>query len=132
MQNINYIVTFMGNCPCGGRHPLTVKTKASGVEQAIFAAKDAIEDERVEATDLLLLSVEPESYPFSTDDANSDEVLAPCPFCGNSNVSLVETRRESDSENMYFVNCGCCNASQLPDSKEGAISNWNQRNEDGK
>ncbi|RJK63738.1 hypothetical protein CMV60_20035 [Serratia marcescens] len=120
----------MGNYPCGGRHPLTVKTKAAGVDQAIFAAKDAIEDERVEATNLVLLSVEPESYPPSTDDANSDEVLAPCPFCGNHNVSLVEIRRESDSENMYFVNCGCCNATQLPDIKEGAISNWNQRDED--
>ncbi|ELH8365166.1 Lar family restriction alleviation protein [Salmonella enterica] len=59
-------------------------------------------------------------------------MLKPCPFCGNPHVSLVETLREFDGENTYFVNCGCCNASQLSDSKEGAIRNWNQRDEEDK
>lgn len=132
MQKIDYIVTFMGDYPCGGQHPLTIKTKAVGVEAAISIAIDAIKDDRIEASNLVLLSVVPESYPLSTNDVNSDGLLSACPFCGNTNVSLVETRRETDGESLYFVNCGCCNATQLPDSKEGAISNWNQRDQGAK
>lgn len=132
MQKIDYIVTFMGDYPCGGRHPLTVKTKAYGVESAIAMATDAIEDDRIGATGLALISVVPESHPLATAEVNSDGALMHCPFCGNPHVSLVETLCDSDGENTYFVNCGCCNASQLPDSKEGAIRNWNQRDEEEK
>ncbi|HBM2885808.1 TPA: Lar family restriction alleviation protein [Klebsiella oxytoca] len=77
----------------------------------------------------MLISVSPESYPLSTEEVNIDGALKPCPFCGNPHVSLVETLREFDGESTWFVNCGCCNASQQPDSKEGAIRNWNQREE---
>ncbi|KGT91274.1 hypothetical protein NG99_17040 [Erwinia typographi] len=71
----------------------------------------------------------PETCPPSTEDVNGNGELKPCPFCGNPHVSLVETLRELDGENTYFVNCGCCNASQLPDSKERAVHDWNQREE---
>jgi hypothetical protein len=40
---------------------------------------------------LVLISVVPDSYPPATDNVNSDGLLKPCPFCGNPNVSLVET-----------------------------------------
>ncbi|MGU7118386.1 Lar family restriction alleviation protein [Salmonella enterica subsp. enterica serovar Pomona] len=132
MQKINYTVTFMGDYPCGGRHPLTVKASACGVPDAIAIATEAIVGDRIEATNLVLISVVPESHPLATEEVNSDGMLKPCPFCGNPHVSLVETLREFDGENTYFVNCGCCNASQLPDSKEGAIRNWNQRDEEDK
>ncbi|CNE38146.1 Lar family restriction alleviation protein [Yersinia enterocolitica] len=129
MQNINYIVTFTGDYPCGGNHPLIVKATALDVESAISAARNAIEDDRIEATNLILISVVPESCPAATEDLNSDGALKPCPFCGNPHVSLVETIPYFGGENMHFVNCGCCNASQLPDTKEGAIYHWNQREE---
>lgn len=132
MQKIDYIVTFMGDYPCGGRHPLTVKTNSADVSGAICAATEAIVDERIEATNLVLISVVPESHPLATEEVNSDGTLKPCPFCGNPHVSLVETLSEFNGESTWFVNCGCCNASQLPDSKEGAIRNWNQRDEEDK
>lgn len=130
MQKINYIVTFMGDYPCGGRHPLTVKTKSFDVSGAISIATEAIVDDRIEATNLVLISVVPEAHPLATEEVNTDGTLKPCPFCGNPHISLVETLRERDGESTWFVNCGCCNASQLPDSKESAICNWNQRNEE--
>ncbi|MGG5989851.1 Lar family restriction alleviation protein [Salmonella enterica] len=132
MQKIDYIVTFMGDYPCGGRHPLTVKTNSADVSGAICATTEAIVDDRIEATNLVLISVVPESHPLATEEVNSDGTLKPCPFCGNPHISLVETLSEFDGENTWFVNCGCCNASQLPDSKEGAIRNWNQRDEEDK
>ena len=130
MQEINYAVTFIGNYPGGERYPLKVEAKATGVDRAIERATTIARTTRIDAANLTLISAVPESYPFSTNGENRDGLLKPCPFCGNPNVSLVEILRESDSENMHFVNCGCCNASQLPDIKEGAISHWNQRNEE--
>lgn len=129
MQKLDYIVTFTGDYPYGGHHPLTVKTKAFDVSGAISIATEAIVDDRIEATNLTLISVVPESHPLATDEVNNNGVLKPCPFCGNPHVSLVETLCELDGENTYFVNCGCCNASQLPDSKERAIHDWNQRSQ---
>ncbi|EGH2794942.1 restriction alleviation protein, Lar family [Salmonella enterica] len=60
-------------------------------------------------------------------DQNSDGLLKPCPFCGNPYVSLVEVYPEFVGEIEYVVNCGCCDTTQHPDSKEGAIRRWNQR-----
>lgn len=130
MQKVDYIVTFMGDYPCGGRHPLTVKTKSVDVSGAICSATEAVVDDRIEVTNLVLISVVPESHPLATEEVNSDGTLSPCPFCGNPYVSLVETLNELDGESTWFVNCGCCNASQLPDSKESAIQNWNHRDKD--
>lgn len=89
MQKVDYIVTFMGDYPCGGRHPLTVKTKSVDVSGAISAATESIVDDRIKATNLVLISVVPDSFPPATDNVNSDGLLKPCPFCGNPNVSLV-------------------------------------------
>jgi hypothetical protein len=89
MQKVDYIVTFMG-ITCGGRHPLTVKTNSFDVSGAICAATESIVDDRIKATNLVLISVVPDSYPPATDNMNSDGLLKPCPFCGNPNVSLVE------------------------------------------
>lgn len=62
MQKINYIVTFMGNYPCGDRHPLTVKAKAFDVSGAISIATEAITDDRIEVISLVLISVVPEMW----------------------------------------------------------------------
>ena len=131
IQKIDYTVTFMGDYPCGGSHPLTVKTNSFDVSGAICAATESIVDDRIEATNLVLISVVPDSYPPATDNVNSDGLLKPCPFCGNPKVSLVETLPGDGDENMYLVNCGCCNASQLHDSKQRAIHDWNQRDMEG-
>jgi len=131
MKGSTYSVTFIADYPGGDRYPLKIEVNASSVEQASKLAVAKAESSRFQKERLMLISVIPEMCPLATEEANSDGLLQPCPFCGNPHVSLVETLREFDGENTFFVNCGCCNASQLPDSKEGAISNWNQRNEDG-
>ncbi|MBB8029247.1 Lar family restriction alleviation protein [Escherichia coli] len=57
----------------------------------------------------------------------SDVALKPCPFCGNPEVQLIEVKYFLDGDDGYYVACTCCNANQLPDSKERAIHDWNQR-----
>lgn len=129
MQKINYIVTFTGKYPCGHRHPLIVRTASAGVSRAMSVASEAIKDDRVEATDIVLISVLPENYPLAAEDQNSDGLLKPCPFCGNPWVSLVEVFPEYSDEIEYVVNCGCCETTQQPDCKDNAIRRWNQREE---
>lgn len=129
MTKTTYSVTFIANYPDGDRYPLKVEVDATDVEEAIALAKVGSTVSCIDKTSLLLISVIPEMCPPATEEANSDGALKPCPFCGNPHVSLVETLRELDGENSWFVNCGCCNASQLPDGKEGAICNWNRRDE---
>ncbi|EDQ2394378.1 TPA: Lar family restriction alleviation protein [Salmonella enterica] len=128
MNRTTYAVTFVANYPDGDRYPIKVNTEALGVDQAIEDA--AINITCISKNNLEVLSVIPELCPAATEDANRDGQLKPCPFCGNPNVSVVEILRDFDGENTYFVNCGCCNASQLPDCKENAIYHWNQREEE--
>lgn len=132
MNKTTYSVTFIASYPDGDRYPLKVKIDASGVEEAIAQAKVSSTVSCIDKTSLLLISVIPEMCPPATEEANSDGVLKPCPFCGNPYISLVETLRELDGESTWFVNCGCCNTSQLPDSKERAIHDWNQRDQEAK
>lgn len=129
MQRSTYEVTFIANYPGGDRYPLKFEVEADGVEQAIELATAKAVPLRIGKENLTIVSVVPYLCPLATKEVNSEGLLKPCPFCGNPHVSLVETLREFDGENTWFVNCGCCNASQLPDSKEGAIRNWNQREE---
>lgn len=129
MRKIDYVVTFTGRYPCGCRHLILAKMKATGVSHAISIASEAIKDDHVKATDIELRSVLPENWPPATEDENSDGLLKPCPFCGNPHVSLVEVWPELSDEILYVVSCGCCETTQQPDSKERAIHNWNQRNE---
>lgn len=127
MQGSTYLVTFIAGYPDGDRYPLKIEVDASGVEQAIMLATAKAESSRFQKENLSLVSVLPDLCPPATEEVNIDGLLKPCPFCGNPHVSLVGTLREFDGEITWFVNCGCCNASQQPDSKEGAIWNWNQR-----
>ncbi|CAM7639023.1 Lar family restriction alleviation protein [Phytobacter diazotrophicus] len=128
MSGSTYEVTFIANYPDGDRYPLKYEVDASGVEQAIELATAKAAPLRIGKENLTIKSVVPYLCPLASETINHDGLLKPCPFCGNLHVSLVETLREFDGENTWFVNCGSCNASQLPDSKEGAIRNWNQRN----
>lgn len=129
MQQIDYVVTFTGKYPCGCRHPIFVKTKAAGVEEAISIAITEIEDISSRDSYIELRTVFPENWPMATEDENSDGLLKPCPFCGNPHVSLVEVYPELSGEILYVVNCGCCDTTQHPDDKDGAIDRWNQREE---
>lgn len=130
MDHTIYAVTFIADYPDGDRYPLKVETKASCVDSAISLAKGNAVVSCIDKSNLTVISVIPELCPAALEHVNSDGLLKCCPFCGNPHVSLVETLRELDGENTWFVNCGCCNASQLPDSKESAIQNWNQRDKD--
>lgn len=58
---------------------------------------------------------------------NNDTPLKPCPFCGVSEVRLIEVKYFLDGDDGYYVACTHCNANQFPDSKERAIHGWNQR-----
>lgn len=58
---------------------------------------------------------------------NSGTQLKPCPFCGNPQVQLIEVKYFFSGGDGYYVACTSCNANQLPDSKEHAVHNWNQR-----
>lgn len=127
MQKVNYIVTFIGKHECDCIHPIFVRTKAVGVEEAISIANTEIEDIRSRDPDIELRSVLPDEYPLAMEDQNSDGLLKPCPFCGNPYISLVEVYPEFSGEIAYVVNCGCCDTSQYPDCKENATRRWNQR-----
>ncbi|WP_223813123.1 MULTISPECIES: Lar family restriction alleviation protein [Pantoea] len=129
MKGSTYSVTFVADYPDGDRYPLKIEVEAEGVDQATSQAVSIAESSRFLKKDLVLMSVIPELCPPALDGMNPDRLLKPCPFCGNDCISLVETLREFDGEKMFFVNCGCCNATQHPDSKEGAILNWNERTE---
>ncbi|MCX8967403.1 restriction alleviation protein, Lar family [Erwinia psidii] len=59
------------------------------------------------------------------DGDNPDGELLPCPFCGNPEPKLMDAY--FDRETQYYVNCGCCNLTMHPDSKEAAFRNWNER-----
>lgn len=60
---------------------------------------------------------------------NSPVPLKSCPFCGTSEVRLIEVRGFLDGDDGYYVACSGCNANQFPDVKERAIHDWNQREE---
>jgi|GEM_PF-3003990 len=127
MRESTYSVTFTADYPGGDRYPLKIEVKADGVDQATKKAVGIAESSRFLKKDLVLMSVIPEFCPPAVEGVNPDGLLKSCPFCGNECVSLVETLREFDGVKTFFVNCGCCNATQHPDSEEGAIHNWNQR-----
>jgi Lar family restriction alleviation protein len=127
MQKSTYSVTFTADYPDGDRYPLKVEVEALGVGQAIELATEKVAATHIQKETLEVVSAIPDLCPLATKGVNGNGLLKPCPFCGNPHVSIVETLREFDGDNTYFVNCGCCNASQLPDGKEDAIRNWNQR-----
>lgn len=125
MEKTNYVVNLMGDYPCGHRHPLKVVASAYSAEAAIGIAAEAIKDDRIPSINHELVSVMPEIPSQSKEGDNADGSLLPCPFCGSPEPKLMDAY--FDGEQQYYVNCGCCNATQHPDSKEGAIFNWNQR-----
>lgn len=129
MERTKYIVTLMGDYPCGHRYPVIVTTTAINAEAAIEIANDAIKDDRIESTRHELISVMPESPSQAMYGDNTDGALLPCPFCGNPEPKLMDAY--FNGETQYYVNCGCCNATQHPDSRERSIHDWNQRSEVG-
>lgn len=42
-------------------------------------------------------------------------------------TSLVLWTERGAGDDGYYVACTCCNANQIPDSKERAVHDWNQR-----
>lgn len=58
------------------------------------------------------------------------DMLKPCPFCGSSDVILVDFWAESEGDdNGYAVRCNWCNAlgPYYEEDKRAAIVRWNRR-----
>ena len=125
MERTRYAVTFMGDHACGHRHPVKVVLGALSALDAIDLAREALADDRIISTGHSLYSVFPEPPLQLMGSDNAGHILLPCPFCANPEPKLLDAC--FDGEPQYYVNCGCCNASQQPDSKERAINDWNQR-----
>lgn len=125
MEQTKYEVVFMGDYPGGDRHPVKVVTTATNATIAIGIASDALEDDRIQSTNHELISATPIKASQSADGDNIHGLL-PCPFCGSPDPKIMDAY--VDGEQQYFVNCGCCNTTQHPDSRDRAIHDWNQRN----
>lgn len=62
--------------------------------------------------------------------------LKPCPFCGYKwpfieKVDGGEALKIVGIQNIFVVHCGACTASTTSKTKEGAVSEWNRRVNDG-
>lgn len=128
-KKLNYIVTFTGQYAYGGRQPIQVKVLARNVNRAIEVASNAISRDSNKPVDLVVLSVVPDLDEITTLDRVSDD-LDSCPFCGNTDVSLVEALNEYSGETQYIAACGCCGATQPASDKNSVIRIWNQREVD--
>ena len=52
-----------------------------------------------------------------------DEVLKPCPFCGGTDLDLVDI-----DEGYFAIACGLCDAfGPMGQGEDGAMTEWNQR-----
>lgn len=61
-QYIKYIVTYLGDYPCGHRHPLQMTVSATNAQEAINKTNTALSDERIDSTNHSLFSVIPDDY----------------------------------------------------------------------
>ena len=53
------------------------------------------------------------------------EELKPCPFCGDTDIEIIEP---SECYDEFEVQCQECGArSEWENSKEKAVANWNRR-----
>lgn len=62
----------------------------------------------------------------------SSERLNPCPFCGSSDVRIVDFL-DGEGDRVFAVGCGGCGCNGTPhiplmdDARPAAIASWNQR-----
>ncbi|WP_347254355.1 hypothetical protein [Leminorella grimontii] len=68
-----YIVTYLSSYPCGHRHPLQMAVLAIDAKEATSRTTDALEDDRIGATNHSLFSVVPEGY--------SEELIGELDIC---------------------------------------------------
>lgn len=70
---------------------------------------------------------EPKPY-YGCLDRPKGEVLKPCPFCGNTHLSVYE-QYDWKYKWLYFeVHCNNCGArSYSDDTAKQAVENWNRR-----
>lgn len=131
MKTTKYAVTYLGNYPCGHRHPLTITVTAQNAGSAIEKALESLADDRITSTNHTLYAVIPVGFDTSMTaeiamcPPRSEIELQPCPFCGNDDIELNST--SWDGEYLYTVRCDCCGSSQPEDTLETAVRVWNQR-----
>jgi Lar family restriction alleviation protein len=128
-KKLNYIVTFTGEYAFGGRQPIRVKVLARNVNRAIEVASNAVGRDSNKPVDLVVLSVVPDLEEIIPLNYGSND-LDSCPFCGNPDVSLVDTLNEYSEETQYIAACDCCGATQPASDRKSVIRTWNHREAD--
>lgn len=131
MDMNKYLVTYLGDYPCGHRHTLSMETHALGVSDAIEKSEEILSDSGIKSTNHTLYSVVPAGFGMNTlAEINlcppKDQIkLLPCPFCGNDEVELNYSGW--DGEDMFVIHCDCCGTKQPEDYQDTAVLVWNQR-----
>ncbi|MGJ0628874.1 hypothetical protein [Xenorhabdus bovienii] len=68
MERTRYVVTYLGDYPCGHRHPLSISMVARDAADAFTKAQEtlAFNDDRLTSTNHTLFSVMPEGFNENT------------------------------------------------------------------
>ncbi|CDM90294.1 conserved protein of unknown function [Xenorhabdus bovienii] len=80
MERTRYVVTYLGDYPCGHRHPLSISMVARDAADAFTKAQEtlAFTDDRLTSTNHTLFSVMPERF--------NESMLADMHLCPNAEV----------------------------------------------
>lgn len=124
-----YLVTYLGDYPCGHRHQLSMEIKALSVIDAIEESQEYLADDDITSINHTLYSVVPVSVgalsEFNLCPPREEIKLLPCPFCGNDEIEMNYSKWDGDY--MYVVRCDCCGTEQPEDDQHSAVRIWNQR-----
>ncbi|MDE9557530.1 hypothetical protein KKJ06_19400 [Xenorhabdus bovienii] len=80
MERTRYVVTYLGDYPCGHRHPLSISMMARDAADAFTKAQEtlAFTDDRLTSTNHTLFSVTPEEF--------NENTIANLDVCPNAEV----------------------------------------------
>jgi len=58
--------------------------------------------------------------------------LLPCPFCGQTKLSLMNVKHPDDDQRIYFIQCDSCGATAAPcsSSESAARVSWQMRSKE--
>ncbi|MDE9590210.1 hypothetical protein [Xenorhabdus bovienii] len=80
MERTRYVVTYLGDYPCGHRHPLSISMMARDAADAFTKAQETLvfTDDRLTSTNHTFFSVMPEEF--------NENTLASLGACSNAEV----------------------------------------------
>nr|ELR5040606.1 Lar family restriction alleviation protein [Providencia stuartii]ELR5081576.1 Lar family restriction alleviation protein [Providencia stuartii] len=131
MDMNKYLVTYLGDYPCGHRHTLSMEIHALGVSDAIEKSEELLADEDIKSINHSLYSVVPVGAglealaEINMCPPRSEIALLPCPFCGNDEIDMNYSYWAG--EYMYVIRCSCCGTQQMEEDQHSAVRVWNQR-----